>query len=54
MDPDNDKCVNILILAGDDVNTQNSDSDTALILTVGNGRDKCVEELIAAGADVNI
>ena len=51
MDPDNDKCVNILILAGDDVNTQNSDSDTALILTVEN---LCVEELIAAGADVNI
>ena len=45
-------CVELLIDAGADVNTNNI--KTALIWAAERGRDKCVKILIEAGADINI
>ena len=48
-----DKCVDLFIKSGADVNKQNKDGQTALMLAARGGHDKCVDLLIQAGADVN-
>ena len=45
-------CVNILLKAGADVNTQ-FESMSVLMITAGKGWNECVESLLRAGADVN-
>ena len=49
-----DLCVNVLLIAGADVNSVNEHNQSALIFAVANGYTRCVELLIEAGADVNI
>ena len=48
------KCVDVLILAGANVNKQDQSGWTALMYAAWLGKDKCVESLIYGGADVNI
>ena len=47
-------CVKLLIQKGADVNKQNAEGDTALMVASGKGHSDCVSVLIEAGADVNI
>ena len=49
-----DKCVNVLIEAGADVNEVPDSREPAVITAVRKGYPKCVAALVAAGADVNI
>ena len=48
-----DKCLELLIQAGADVNQQNGKGDTALIRAAQNGHDKSVDMLIKSGANMN-
>ena len=47
------KCVNLLIKAGADVNSETVDSETALLFVADWGYVKCMKSLLQAGADVN-
>ena len=47
-----EKCVELLIKAGADVNTVAGDGEPVLMTAVKRGHDGCVKELIEAGADV--
>ena len=49
-----DKCVNLLIKAGANVNKQGEDVNTALVNAIINGHEKCVNLLLKAGAGVNL
>ncbi len=44
----------VLLEAGADVNVQNRDGETALMLAIENGDQEAVRKLIEAGADVNV
>ena len=48
-----DKCVEILLEAGADVNKSNADGVTALMHAATTGYANCIEKLLLAGADVN-
>ena len=47
-------CEKLLLEAGADVNAQDKDGRTALMMATRNGHDKCVELLIERGVDVNV
>ena len=47
------KCVEILITAGVDVNNQDLEGITVLIVSVREGHDACTALILQAGADVN-
>ena len=47
-----EKCVELLIKAGADVNTVAGDGEPVLMKAVKRGHDGCVKELMEAGADV--
>ena len=52
---ENSECIDALILAGVDINHQNSASGaTALIFAASSGREAVVEQLLMAGADPDI
>lgn len=49
-----EKIVEKLLVAGANVDVQDNDGDTALILAAYVGREKIVEKLLAAGANVDV
>jgi ankyrin repeat protein len=48
------ECVELLIKAGANIDFQNENERTSLILASSNGHYRCIELLIKAGADINI
>ena len=53
VDHSHEKCVELLIQAGADINSRTAYRYTALTFATQNDHDKCVELLVAEGADVN-
>ena len=53
VDYNNDKCLDLLLKVGADVNKAGCDGKTALAFSAKSGKLKCLELLIKAGADVN-
>ena len=47
-----DKCLELLVHAGADVNKHNEDNRTVLMVVANIGHDTCLQLLIQAGADV--
>ena len=46
-------CVEVLVQAGANLNTQNNYRETALIFAAKNGHVSCLELLVQAGANLN-